>query len=55
MSVSERCDERLKVKDERCTRLTYTVKKRMVYYETTNREVQKRLTCECRCDERLKV
>ncbi len=26
-----------------------------VYYETIKREVKKRLTYECRCDERLKV
>jgi hypothetical protein len=26
-----------------------------VYYETINREINKRLTYECRCNERLKV
>jgi hypothetical protein len=48
-----RCDERLKTKSEKSTRLSYTVV--FVYYESRKRELKIRLMNEGRCDEKLKA
>ena len=54
-----RCDEKLKVKVEESTCLTYTelllLKDNIVYYESIKRELKIRSIYECRCDERLQT
>ena len=51
-----RCDERLKTKTEKSTRLVYTgFLHFFVYYESRKTEVKTRPIYECRCDERLKT
>ncbi len=51
-----RCNERLKTKSEKSTRLTYTGLLRcFVYYESINRKLKIKCICECRCYERLQT
>jgi hypothetical protein len=56
-----RCDERLKTKSEKSTRLGYSgyigneAENFFVYYESIKRELKRRLIYEYRCDERLKT
>jgi hypothetical protein len=49
-----RCDERLKTKSEKSTRLVYTGFL-VVYYESRKRDLKTRPIYECQCDERLKT
>jgi hypothetical protein len=35
--------------------MTVDIRQKVLYYETMNRELNKRLIHECRCDERRKV
>jgi hypothetical protein len=48
----DRCDERLKTKEEESTFLGCTGLV-VVYYESIKRELKIRCVYECRCDERL--